>query len=72
MLLQAAINWSKENRIKNLFLGTMTQFKVFKRPYLKNGFLKIDKIQLPSDFINNLIDDLYYNMNSTTATANKA
>jgi len=49
MLIQASINWSKENRIKNLFLGTMTQFKVFKRSYLKNGVLKIDKIQLPSD-----------------------
>ena len=49
MLIQASINWSKENRIKNLFLGKMTQFKVLKRSYLKNGVLKIDKIQLPSD-----------------------
>jgi len=71
MLLKTAINWSKENRIKNLFLGTMTQFKAAKRFYLKNGFLKIDKMQLPLDFINNPIDDLYYKMDLNTTTANK-
>ena len=46
-------------------------FQAAKRFYLKNGFLKIDKLQLPSDFINNPIDDLYYKMDLNTTTANK-
>ncbi|WP_157547143.1 GNAT family N-acetyltransferase [Kordia zhangzhouensis] len=62
LLLTTAINWSKEKGIQNLFLGTMTQFKAAQNFYLKNGFFKIDKAQLPSDFMNNPIDDLYYKL----------
>ena len=62
LLLQTAIDWSKEVQINHLFLGTMTQFKAAQRFYEKNGFYKIDSTQLPIDFIHNPVDDIFYQL----------
>jgi N-acetylglutamate synthase-like GNAT family acetyltransferase len=60
LLLQTAFNWSKDEKIERLFLGTMTQFKAAQNFYAKNGFVRIDRKQLPSDFIDNPFDSRFY------------
>lgn len=62
LLLQTAIDWSKKEQITSIFLGTMTQFEAAQRFYEKNDFYTIDKTQLPIDFINNPIDDVFYKL----------
>lgn len=63
LLLQKTIDWSKEEQIKNILLGTMTQFKAAQKFYKKNNFFIIDRTQLPLDFIHNPIDDIFYKLN---------
>lgn len=65
LLIQTAIDWLRDEKIERIYLGTMNQFKAAQKFYTKNGFFKIDKMELPSDFINNPIDNLYYRMNLT-------
>lgn len=60
LLLQTAIIWSKKEKIENIFLGTMTQFEAAQKFYEKNGFHRIDRTQLPLDFVHNPIDDIFY------------
>lgn len=60
LLLQTAIDWLKYERIERIYLGTMKQFKAAQRFYIKKGFFQIDIAELPSDFINNPLDNLYY------------
>lgn len=62
LLIQTAIDWLGDEKIERIFLGTMSQFKAAQKFYTKNGFFKIDKMELPSDFINNPLDNLYYRM----------
>lgn len=62
LLLQTAINWLKDEKIERIYLGTMNQFKAAQKFYTKKGFFKIDIVELPPDFINNPLDNLYYKM----------
>jgi len=50
LLLGQLINYSKENGIENLYLGTVDILKAAIRFYEKKGFVQIEKSQLPSDF----------------------
>ncbi len=61
ILLEKAIDWCLVNKIKSIYLGTMTQFKAAHKFYEKNGFVEISRDQLPIDFIDNPIDDVFYN-----------
>ena len=65
-LLQIAINWSRKEQITNILLGTMTQFEAAHKFYEKNNFHAIEKTQLPIDFINNPIDDIFYKFDLST------
>ena len=49
-LLEQLINYSEENGIKNLYLGTVTILQAALRFYEKNNFITIPKEALPSDF----------------------
>ncbi len=60
LLLQTAIHWCQTNAINQVYLGTMTQFKAAQSFYQKNGFQQISKDKLPSDFINNPLDSIYF------------
>lgn len=60
LLLNTAIQWSNDQSKSVIYLGTMNQFKAAQRFYEKNGFIKINKGQLPNNFIFNPIDDLFY------------
>lgn len=59
-LLQTLIEWCKENDMSSIFLGTMTQFKAAHRFYERNGFRRVDKSELPTDFVRNPVDDVFY------------
>lgn len=60
ILLNEFFDYCKEENIDHIYLGTMTQFKAAHKFYEKNGFKRINKNKLPSGFINNQIDDIFY------------
>lgn len=59
-LLQTAINWCLSENISLLYLGTMEQFIAAHKFYEKNGFKKIEPFELPTSFIHNSIDTVFY------------
>ena len=59
-LLQLAIYFAIENGIKEIYLGTMTQFVAAQKFYVSQGFVQISKEQLPKDFPANPMDTLFY------------
>jgi GNAT superfamily N-acetyltransferase len=59
-LLQKAFDWCTMNNMNCIYLGTMGQFKAAHRFYEKNGFQKIAQNELPSNFIKNPVDDVFY------------
>lgn len=49
-LLDTAINWCRQFAIHEIYLGTVDQLHAAKRFYIKNGFAKILKEDLPEGF----------------------
>jgi putative acetyltransferase len=49
-LLNFLINWCKQKSITEIYLGTVEQLHAAKRFYVKNGFEKIEKNNLPKNF----------------------
>ena len=49
-LLNMLFAWSRENRLKNIYLGTTEKFLAAHRFYEKNNFIEIDKELLPTEF----------------------
>jgi N-acetylglutamate synthase-like GNAT family acetyltransferase len=60
LLLQTLTNWAVQNNFKQIYLGTMAQFKAAQKFYKKNGFEKIRKAALPNDFVINPLDSIFY------------
>jgi N-acetylglutamate synthase-like GNAT family acetyltransferase len=60
LLLETLINWVIQNKYKQIYLGTMTQFTAGQRFYEKNGFVKCNKNELPTDFTINTLDTIFY------------
>ena len=50
LLLNTVIQWCRQKKIQDIFLGTVEQLHAAKRFYEKNGFIKIDKHSLPATF----------------------
>ncbi|MEQ1554901.1 MAG: GNAT family N-acetyltransferase [Ferruginibacter sp.] len=50
LLLNYLINWCLHKNIKEIYLGTVEQLYAAKKFYIKNGFQKIEKSLLPSNF----------------------
>lgn len=59
-LLNTVLNWSKENKIEHIYLGTIERFYAARRFYEKNGFTEISKSSLPSSFPVMTVDDHFY------------
>lgn len=59
-LLETLINWVIQNKYKQIYLGTMKQFTAGQRFYEKNGFIKCNKTELPTDFTINILDTIFY------------
>jgi N-acetylglutamate synthase-like GNAT family acetyltransferase len=59
-LLKTGIEWCEQNQISKLYLGTMHQFKAAQSFYEKNGFKRILENELPNNFLNNPLDDVFF------------
>ena len=60
LLLNKIFDWCNSQRIDTIYLGTMSQFKAAHTFYEKNGFETISINKLPSNFVTNPIDDVFY------------
>ncbi len=59
-LLDSLINWSQQQGVNQIYLGTTEKFKAAHRFYEKNGFIEIEKAQLPSQFPLMAVDTKFY------------
>ncbi len=59
-LLDTLITWSKQKRITEIYLGTTEKFIGAQRFYEKNGFIEIDKQELPETFPVMEVDVKFY------------
>ncbi len=59
-LMNTAINWCIENDLPQVYLGTMNQFTRAQQFYEKNGFERIARNNLPSAFLLNPLDKVFY------------
>ncbi|RKE81191.1 GNAT family N-acetyltransferase [Chryseobacterium sp. AG363] len=62
-LLEVLISFCRENRIDDLYLGTITVLKAAQRFYERNLFVKIEKSDLPVKFPLMSADDVFYHLN---------
>ncbi len=60
LMLQTVFDWCAQNGLKTIYLGTITLFIAAQKFYEQNGFVKIEARELPADFPNNPIDNLFY------------
>jgi N-acetylglutamate synthase-like GNAT family acetyltransferase len=63
LLLDTVIKWSKTANISAIYLGTMQQFKAAQVFYERNGFEKIPEYELPSNFLKNPLDTVFFKLN---------
>jgi N-acetylglutamate synthase-like GNAT family acetyltransferase len=59
-LMQEVFAWCRLKEVKDIFLGTISQFKAAHRFYEKNGFRQIKKEQLPPAFPAMPLDIIFY------------
>lgn len=59
-LLNTVFEWAAEKKLNNIFLGTTEKFVAAQRFYEKNGFVEIDKNQLPKEFPIMAVDVKFY------------
>lgn len=64
-LLNHAIEWAKNNYIQTIFLGTTPQFLAAHRFYEKNGFIAIERTELPVAFPIVKVDRVFYKLEIT-------
>ncbi|WP_100397821.1 GNAT family N-acetyltransferase [Bacillus sp. FJAT-44742] len=60
LLLNTAIKWAKEHKIKAVYLGTTPQFLAAHKFYEKNGFISILLGDLPKGFPVLQVDKKFY------------
>jgi GNAT superfamily N-acetyltransferase len=59
-LLDTALAWSRQKGIKQILLGSTAPMKAAHRFYEKNGFIPVDKEELPSNFPIVHVDSKFY------------
>lgn len=59
-LLAAGLGWAAEHSVRDVYLGTMTQFQAAQRFYAKHGFRPIPATELPADFPRNPVDAEFF------------
>ncbi len=62
-LLETLENWCKENHIDNLYLGTIERLQAAISFYKRNGFVFIEKTNLPSSFPVMAVDTHFFTKN---------
>jgi N-acetylglutamate synthase-like GNAT family acetyltransferase len=63
LLLDYTINYCKQKNITEIYLGTVQQLHAAKKFYVKNGFEKIEKNELPKSFPLMLVDTEFFKLN---------
>ena len=61
-LLYSLLSWAKAKYIQEIYLGTTEKFKAAHRFYEKNGFLEINKSDLPNTFPLMQVDTKFYKL----------
>ncbi|MED3021552.1 MULTISPECIES: GNAT family N-acetyltransferase [Bacillus cereus group] len=59
-LLQTAISWAENKKLKDIYLGTTVKFLAAHRFYEKNGFQSVDIEDLPKSFSVLQVDKKFY------------
>lgn len=59
-LLKGLLHWAGEQGIQDVYLGTTEKYHAAHRFYEKSGFARIDRQQLPEDFIIMAVDNIFY------------
>ena len=59
-LLNTLVDWSKHRGVTEIFLGTTEKFIAAQRFYEKNGFMEIERQQLPVTFPIMEVDNKFY------------
>lgn len=60
LLLDTALHWATEKKIKRIFLGTTEKFLAAQRFYEKNNFKEIERSNLPLEFPVMKVDVKFY------------
>lgn len=60
LLLQALLDWCREQSVREVYLGTTAKFLAAHRFYEKNGFNEIDRSALPPSFPVMTVDTKFY------------
>ncbi|QWH19693.1 GNAT family N-acetyltransferase [Bacillus mycoides] len=60
MLLQTAISWADDKKLKDIYLGTTVKFLAAHRFYEKNGFQSVSIVELPKSFPVLEVDKKFY------------
>ncbi|MBJ8104555.1 MULTISPECIES: GNAT family N-acetyltransferase [Bacillus cereus group] len=60
MLLQKAISWAENKKLKDIYLGTTVKFLAAHRFYEKNGFQSVNVEELPKSFPVLEVDKKFY------------
>ena len=59
-LLKVLLTWCRSKNVKEIFLGTTPKFIAAHRFYEKNGFLEIQRSELPKSFPVMVVDTKFY------------
>ncbi|KFN02019.1 N-acetyltransferase [Bacillus clarus] len=63
LLLQKAISWAENKKLKGIYLGTTLKFLAAHRFYEKNGFQSVGMEELPKSFPVLEVDKKFYGYN---------
>ena len=61
-LFDALFNWCREKNIKEVYLGTIDTMIAAHKFYIRNGFVEIDKTQLPATFPVMKVDNKFFKL----------
>jgi N-acetylglutamate synthase-like GNAT family acetyltransferase len=59
-LINTLLQWANQKQLQAIFLGTIDKMHAAHRFYQKNGFVEIDKHQLPSAFPLMAVDNRFF------------
>ena len=65
-LLNSLKNWAAEKNIREVYLGTIDKFKVAHKFYESNGFVRVNKLELPQNVPIMLSDNIFYRLTVPT------
>jgi GNAT superfamily N-acetyltransferase len=60
LLLDEALDWMKQKKCNQVFLGTLDVFKAAHKFYRKNGFEEVSKNDLPENFPKMALDNMFF------------